>query len=746
MSKKKRRRQARNKPEASAQGPAPRKTEAKTIPEAPKKGLRKIHFLVLFLAILVTGGTLYLVFKPKYRVRRSSELNVLLITLDTTRADRIGCYGYTKAKTPSLDALAANGVRFANTYCQVPLTSPSHCSLFTSTYPITHQVHDNGFYNLAPEFETLAEILKNNGFQTAAFVSSFSLDSRFGLDQGFDVYDDTFEYEEFLKSFRSERTAEKTSALFWQWLEQNSGQKFFCWVHYFDPHLPYSAPPPYKEEFADRPYDGEIAFADYYLGKTIEKLKEKNVLEKTLIICVGDHGEALGEKNEIDHGLFVYDVSLRVPLIFYAGEHLPKGLVVPSRVRVIDVMPTILDLLKVAPNRQIQGASLVSQLKGKRRPDLSTYIETYMPREYYGWSELIGIIDGKYKHIQAPKPELYDLVEDPEEMKNLYEKEASISAGLKEKLKAMIARYSSKTAPGGRTLSLEEQEKLSALGYVGGQALGKPSGQPLPDPKDKIAEYSVYVYAKKFEYEGDYPKAEEYYKQALVFSPEVAWNYVHLALLYRRMGKIKEGIEVLESGNRRIPDNLILLSRLASLYVRGQRLGEAVATAQAVLRMDPQYFDALYIAGLSLVNMGKWAEALGYFERAMDIEPENMSLELQYAFCLVANGRGAEALKIYDRLKKNNPRDYRIYQDMAIMYESLHDLNQARENMKQAVDLNPYFETYFNYSILLEKMGDLREAIYYLKRYLETTPEKGSPRKSAAEKTLRLWENRRENQ
>jgi len=741
MSKKKKRRQVKGKPGGPSQVVRPKQNEEMPAEEAPKKGLKRIVFLIPLFVILA-GVLFFLALKPKYRIKRSSELNVLLITLDTTRADRVGCYGYAKAKTPTLDSLAANGVRFANTYCQVPLTSPSHCSLMTSTYPISHHVHDNGFYTLAPEFDTLAEILKSKGFKTSAFVSSFSLDSRFGLDQGFEVYDDTFETDEFLKSFRSERTADKTSASFWKWLDQNSGNKFFSWVHYFDPHLPYNPPSPFKEEFADRPYDGEVAFVDYYLGKTIDKLREKNILDKTLIICIGDHGEALGEKNEVDHGLFLYDVTLRVPLIFYAEKHIPKGLVVQSRVRVIDVLPTLLDILKIAPGPQTQGESLVPQLTGKRRPSLPTYLETFMPREYYGWSELVGLIDGEYKYIQAPKPELYNLAKDSEENANLFQKEARVAAGMKDKLKAMTAQYSSKTAPGGRKLSLEEQEKLSALGYVGGQALESSSNKPLADPKDKTAEYSVYVYAKKYEFEGDYPKAEEYYGQALEFSPEVAWNYVHLALLYRRMGKIKEGIEVLELGNKRLPNNLIILSRLASMDVRGGRLREAIESAQAVLKMDPKYFDALYIMGLSLVNTGKWEEALGFFERAMEIEPENVSLELQYAFCLVANGRGAEANKIYDKLKQEYPRDYKIYQDMAIMYESLHDMKQARENMKQAVDLNPSFETYFNYAILLEKIGDLGEAVFYLKRYLETTPEKDTPRRAAAQKALGLWEAR----
>jgi arylsulfatase A-like enzyme/Tfp pilus assembly protein PilF len=741
MSKKKKRRQVKGKLGSPSQAVRQKQNEEMPAGEAPKKSLKRTMFLIPVFVILASV-LFFWALKPKYRIKRSGELNVLLFTLDTTRADHIGCYGYSKAKTPSLDSLAANGVRFANTYCQVPLTAPSHCSLMTSMYPISHHVHDNGFYYLAPEFDTLAKILKNKGFKTAAFVSSFSLDSRFGLDQGFDFYDDTFESEEFLKSFRSERKADKTSASFWKWLDQNSGNKFFSWVHYFDPHFPYDPPSPFKEEFADRPYDGEIAFMDYYLGKTIDKLREKNILDKTLIICVGDHGEALGEKNEIDHGLFLYDVTLRVPLILYAENHLPKGLVVQSRVRVIDVLPTVLDILKITPSLQCQGVSLVPQLSGKKRPSLPTYLETFMPREYYGWSELIGLIDGDYKYIQAPKPELYDLAKDSEETANLFQKEAKVSVGMKDKLKAMIAQYPSKTPPGGKKLSLEEQERLSSLGYVGGQVLESSSDKPLADPKDKTTEYGVYVYAKKYEFEGDYPKAEEYYRQALGFSPEVAWNYVHLALLYRRIGRIKEGIDVLESGNRRLPNNLIILSRLASFYVRGGRLPEAIESAQAVLKMDPKYFDALYIMGLSLVNTGKWAEALGFFERAMEIEPENLSLELEYAFCLVANGRGAEANKIYNKLKREYPRDYKIYQDMAIMYESLHDMKQAREHMKQAVDLNPSFETYFNYAILLEKIGDLREAAYYLRRYLETTPEKDTPRRMAARKTLGVWEGR----
>ncbi len=743
MSNKKRRSPEKRKPVIQAPAPVSKSIaeEKKELPE-PRKKRKAISILIPLLIVIIGGAFLLFFLKPKDLVKRNPDLNVLLVTLDTTRADRIGCYGYEKAKTPALDYLAAKGVRFKNTYCQVPLTLPSHSSLMTGTYPVAHHVHNNGFYSLSPDFETLAEVLKARGFNTAAFVSSFSVDSRFGLDQGFDDYDDSFLTDEYVKSFQSERTADKTSASFWSWLEKNSRQKFFCWLHYYDPHLPYRPPSPFKEEFADRPYNGEIAFMDSYLGKTIEKLKEQNLLDQTLIVIVGDHGEALGDKNEIDHGLFIYDDTLKVPLIFYAEKYLPKGLVVNSRVRLIDIMPTILDMLKIQPIPQTQGESLLAQLQSKKKPDLSTYIETYMPPEYYGWSELIGVIDGNWKYIQAPKPELYDLAKDPKEETNLFRKEEKVVGEMRKSLKSTIDKYTFKTQAGSRKLSLEEQERLAALGYIGGVALQSTTGKPLPDPKDKTDEYSVIVLAHRYEYDEDYVKAEEYFKRVLSFSPDVAWNYIYLALLYQKMGKADKGLAVLEEGNKRIPNNLIILARLSLFYMRSIKLLKALDTAQAVLKIDPKYFDALYNAALSLAGMDRWPEALNYFERALAIEPENLPLRLQYGYCLAANGRGGDSEKVYEKLKKDFPRDYRIYEDMAIMYDSRGDYASAKENMKRAIELNPSFETYFNYAILLKKSGDLKEAIYYLRLYLETTPERDTPRKAQAKKILEEWESK----
>ena len=350
---------------------------------------------------------------------RGEGPNVLLITLDTTRADRIGAYGWSRGRTPNIDALAAAGVRFANAYCAAPLTLPSHCSILTGTLPLYHKVRNNGSYFLGPDAVTLAERLRERGFRTSAFVASFNVDSRFGVDQGFAVYDDRSDEDQMLKTFRSERKADKVADAFIDWLGPNAGSRFFSWVHFFDPHMPHDPPSPYKEEFSGDLYDGEVAFMDHELGRVIDALRAKGLLERTLVVVAGDHGEALGEKEELDHGIFIYDGTMKVPLIFYGDKLVPAGRVVDSRVRLIDVMPSVLDLVGVPVNKEVQGTSLKPYIEGKKAGDLPCYLESYYPPETYGWSELVGLVDGDWKFIRAPRSELYNLRKDPQEKHRL---------------------------------------------------------------------------------------------------------------------------------------------------------------------------------------------------------------------------------------------------------------------------------------------------------------------------------------
>lgn len=333
--------------------------------KAESSTVRKSFFLsrggIAILIFLMAGLASFLIWRLIIitPVKKESQLSVLLITLDTTRADRLGCYGYSKAETPNIDWFASRGVRFANAYASVPLTFPSHCSIMTGTYPLYHGARNNGNYRLHSDLLTLAEILKDKGYNTAAFVSSFTVDSRFGLDQGFEIYDDDFRRGQAFKALNAERRAEEVFEPFSSWIETRKRGPFFCWLHFFDPHLPYDPPSPYKEKFAHELYDGEVAYMDYYVGKVIEKLKEKNLLSQVLIVLAGDHGEAFGEKGESGHGVFLYEESLRVPLIFYADYRLPVNRIIKARVRLIDIMPTILDLLEITIPKEVQGKSLL---------------------------------------------------------------------------------------------------------------------------------------------------------------------------------------------------------------------------------------------------------------------------------------------------------------------------------------------------------------------------------------------------
>lgn len=713
--------------------------------EEGKKSVHKKHKNIIFylvpLFIILISIVLFSFFsRKKNKVMKDSELNVLLITLDTTRADRIGCYGYEKAKTPNLDFLASNGVRFSDVYCQVPLTLPSHCSILTGTYPIYHQVHNNGSYYLSPSLVTLTEILKVKGYKTAAFVSSFTVDSRFGLDQGFEFYDDTFEEDEIIKNYRSERRADKVYASFSNWLERDVTQKFFCWVHFFDPHLPYDPPSPFKEEFLKRPYDGEIAYMDVYVGKVVEKLREKNILDKTLLILVGDHGEALREKRELDHGIFIYDTTLKVPFILYCEKNLPQGMVIHSRVRAIDIMPTILEMLKISNSEEIQGRSLVDYIEGKKKDDLPSYVETYYPRENYGWSELIGLIDREWKYIKAPKEELYNIKKDPAEEKNLIDEERKVASSMKENLKSFIEDYSSEMEAGKKKLTLEEQEKLRSLGYLGAEFSEEVQKGNLPDPKDRIDEFLIIFQAKMYEFQKEYDKAIESYQKIISLEPRMPMNYYNLALIYMEMEKYEEAAQVLKKGIENIPNPYILLSRLAVIYIRLGRLKEAYEANQAALTVKPDYLDSLIFGGWIMSQLGKHKEAIEHYQKAMKIEPENKRLQIDYAYALSTSGRIDEALDMYDKLKSEYPDDYKIYEDIGIALASKGDFEEALKNFKKAVDLNPSPVTFLNYAVILERVGNLKEAVHYLKLYLENTTEGNTPRKIDAQKALAQWE------
>jgi len=433
---------------------------------------------------------------------------------------------------------------------------------------------------------------------------------------------------------------------------------------------------------------------------------------------------------------------MRIPFIFYAPRSLPEGLVVDARVRLIDIMPSVLDLLKISPNKGIQGTSLLPFIEGKRKDDLTCYLESYYPLETYGWSELVGVIDKDWKYIRAPRPELYRIKVDKNEDRNLYEAEPERAAALKKKLQEVLVDFTSDFPLSRRKMSLVEEERLRSLGYVGGDGAVKVPEGPLPDPKDKMGEFRILMQAVQSEWDGDMVNAEKNYREILRLAPDVAWRYLDLAIFLSRVNRLPEAIEVLKQGLTRLPDAFPLLSRLAHFYMRLGKLQEALEMSQAALRIDPHYFDALVIAAAVEDVRGNWDESIKHYKTALEIEPENKMVQMKYAYALGSAGFGEEAVEIDEALKDENPKDFRIYQDLGVIYTSLGRLERAEENLSKAVQLNPSPESYLNYAVILERVGKLPEAVKYLRLYLEKTPEGETPRKAEARAALAAWEKR----
>ncbi len=687
---------------------------------APKKGSKKLKkiYLPLTLGLIIFLFLLWLERRLLPSLPREEGLNCLLITLDTTRADRLGCYGYELARTPNIDSLARSGVMFAQAYAQVPLTFPSHCSIFTGTYPIYHGARNNGTYYLPEEIKTLAQILKEQGYHTAAFVSSFTVDSRFGLDRGFDLYDDYFGRGQAFKATNAERRAEEVFQAFSRWLEGNNSQPFFCWVHFFDPHLPYDPPSPYLEEFMNRPYDGEIAYMDFYVGQVMRQLREKKLLARTVVILAGDHGEALGEKGEEGHGVFLYEESMRVPLIIYWENRFPSGKVITPRVRLIDLMPSVLDLLKIPIPAEIQGQSLLPYIERKKAADLPNYMETYFPRENYGWSELVGLMDKEWKYIRAPREELYNLKKDPEETNNLAAAEKKVVANLKKKLEDYIRQYSSRFLAQRKDLTPEEREKLRSLGYI--SFTDSPPSGPLPDPKDRLEELKKITQAEKLEFQEKWEEAVKVYEEILSLRPDSPTNYINLALTLARLGRFEEAVNVLERGRERLPQSIMLLSRLGHTYLVLGRLKKSLEVWQQVLQIDAHYFDALLSSGWILDLMGKKKEARYYYEQALAREPENKFLRHRLAFNLATSGSLKEAIELYEKLREEYPDDYEICQDLGIAYGYAGEIEKAIVRLEEAIQIKPTPTAYFNLAVAYKKAGKIAQAVKYLELYLST--------------------------
>ncbi|HEX7502408.1 MAG TPA: tetratricopeptide repeat protein [Acidobacteriota bacterium] len=696
--------------------------------------------------MLLAGIALAIVFFVSFRRGRQAATanpgsNVLLITLDTTRADHLGYAGHAAARTPNLDRLAASGVACETAYSPVPMTLPAHCSILTGLYPPGHKVRNNGSYFLSAAVTTLAEILGRRGYRTSAFVSSFILDSRFGLDQGFAFYDDDFGAGG-AKTYESQRDAAAVFAAFSGWLAGHAGGKFFSWVHFFDPHAPYDPPEPYRSAFADAPYDGEIAFMDHYVGEIIALLEKKRLLKNTLVVIAGDHGEAFGEHGERGHQVFCYDENLRVPLIFSAAGSLPQGLRLKQRACLVDIMPTILEYLREPVPSSVQGRSLFPAMQERKMPERDLYLESFFASEAFHCAPLQGIIRGRCKYLDLPRPELYDLPADPGERKNLVSARAASGLEMKNGLHDLARRLESNAMESGRRLTAAERGTLASLGYITSAPADR-GGAPLPDPKDMIAGWQVFTEGAAQAAAGQAAAAEASLLRASKLIPDYPGSYTILANVYYKNGQGEKALDLFGKALARLPADPTLKTEYADLLIKMNRADQALAQLQELAAMelvDKEAHVQSQMASLYEAR-GDIPQAITHYRRALASEPENDEYARRLAYLLLRSNRFAEALALYLALERKYPQDTQLVRDMAIVYAQLNDLELARSYFSKALRQSPDANLYFNFALLQARRGAIAEAAAMMEKFLGLAPA-GSAQAEAGRRYLAAWRNR----
>ncbi len=626
---------------------------------------------------------------PAVLAAATPSANVVVITIDTLRADHLGCYGYKQIRTPNIDSLAADGVRFEHAYTPVPVTLPAHTVIFTGTYPMLSGMHDFAANKLNPTQPTLASVLKEQGYTTGAVIGSAVLDSRFGLNHGFDFYYDHFDFNRLQESNldEMERSGNVVADVTLDWLSKNYQKKFFLWMHLYDPHYPYRPPPPYSEEYKDRLYDGEIAFADAQVGRLIRFLKGKGLYRNTLIVLSGDHGESLGEHGEKTHGFFIYNATLHVPLIL----HLPgstSAKTVPELVSLADLTPTVLQALRVEVPSQVQGRNLLPLMTPRKEDEpRSLYAETFLPRLHFNWSELRSVETENYHFIDAPKPELYDLTKDPGETQNLFPQKKAVAEEMRARLAALIRQSS-----GGQELAEKTgldpalMERLKSLGYAGFSGGGSPtvSDRTLPDPKDRIQVYELFSDAMADSQHGRYPESTEKLNAVLKTEPDSVPAHYLLGLNYYRMREFPKAVEELQRVLELSPDYALAVFNLGLAYGNSGDWDHAIQYLKRALELDGTNFSAAYNLGAAYLKKQMVAESLGAFRQSVAIYRDFAPGHRALGEVLLYQGQLPEALEELRLAVKLAPDEPQMHLSLAEALEAAGQEQEAQEERRKA--------------------------------------------------------------
>jgi len=713
---------------------------------------------VLAAALVAAGAVLW--FTGVLRPVASKPKNVLVITLDTIRPDRLHPYGYDKIATPAIDSLAKRGVLFERAAAAAPLTLPSHTSLFTGTYPIFHGVRDNGDFVVPPELTTMAELFAARGFRTGAFVGAFVLDSRWGLKKGFEKYGDDFDlHQENLISIgdiRRPGDAVVDKAL--GWLAEKRGAPFFLWVHLYDPHSPYDPPEPFKSKYPDDPYVAEIAFADSQIGRLLADLDASGERDRTLVVFAGDHGESLGEHEERGHGFFAYQLTLRVPLIVDLPGKRSAGTRRPEVVSLVDVLPTVCALAELPLPKEAQGRSFVPLLlpatgTWAERP---VYAETFYANLHYGWSPLTSIQERRYHFIDSSDPELYDLDADPGETTNVLPAHPERLRAVRDRLEALSAALGKNARSAGHKSDAETVAKLASLGYLSG-SLTKETGErsKLPSPRSKIATYNRITSARESAANDKWDEAEKVLVEVTKTDPEVIDAWSILGGIRAKQGRLAESIASYREAMRRRPDDPVLVVGYATTLYKANRLPDAekvLRDALIAVPSDPRLF---YLLGTVQAAQGRRDEAIASYEKTISINPRSAPAHSELASLYAAKGDAAasekhsqqalaidpkiegahrvrgealaragkteEAIAEFEAEARSSPKDVRPVFALAGLYGKLDRKGEQEAALKRAIELDPKFApSYLDLArMYLDRGTGFEEAIAMVRKAID---------------------------
>ncbi len=649
--------------------------------------------------------------------------NILLITLDTTRADRIGCYGYDKARTPVLDQLAREGVQFDKAYSPIPLTLPAHASLMTGLYPPEHGLRTNGSGTLPKQRTTLAELLAQSGYDTGAFVASFVLDSKFGVDQGFSRYDDDLSgaapTQDAIHRFRDGKLVVDAAET---WLTKPRKQPFFCWVHLYDPHAPYDPrSAEFDHAFDDAPYDGEIAYTDRLIGRLLEIVRKH---PETIVVVAGDHGEGLGDHYELQHGYTLYNATQHVPLIVHGVSDIAAGSHVASPVSLIDLFPTLLDLGRVSVPDGISGRNLTAAVRGDPLELRPCYGLTDDPFLQNGWSPLRSYTTDGWRYIRTSKPELYDLAADPQELRNLADAEPERMKQFEAELTDLESALSVGEADAVQ-LSDKEQKALAGLGYIGGKMNDAPMENNLPDVKDMLPFNLATQAAIDLMEAGKLEEAEAAFRKIVEESPEAhSSSRVYLGSVCEQLGRGEEAEKIYLAVLKRDPDHMNALFHLGGLYADQGRFPEALAMYERGLELEPDSALPHFSLGLVRSRLGEFDAAERHFEEALQIDPEFPGVRSALGTALVRLGRTEEAVAAYEGELELNPENVEAHANLAAALGNLQRLEESRRHLEAAARIAPRNpDVQFNLGVCLGMEQNYPAAVEHLQEALRLRPD-----------------------